>query len=231
MKTFIKENLKRTYLVLAGEEKDEDDYQILMLKENEIPGVLKTDIRYVDNQSYYYYDISGKISLNMLYEKEHLGCEEMKKIVWDLLMAIQNLKKYMLDENRILLEPEFIFTDKETYFFCYYPPCEEGAKEAFHRLMEFFVKQVDYEDEEGVRLAYTFHKATMEENYSVEEIMKRFLKEEEKPVLEEVIDVTFEACEEIETEEIKSKGSFWKTSKNLLAKIKSWCMSDDDEDL
>ncbi len=235
MKTYIKENLKRTYLVLVGEEKEEEDYQILMLKENEIPGILKTDIRYVDNQSYYYYDISGKVSLKMVYEKDQLSYTEMKNIVWGLLATIQNLKKYMLDENRILLDPELIFTDKEKYFFCYYPPCEQEAKEEFHKLTEFFVKEVNYDDEEGVRFAYMFHKSTMEENYSIEEIMKTFPEEEEKPPLEETLDVTFVECQDVEEEseeqEKREMRDFWEKPRNLFKKVKSWCAGDEYEDL
>ena len=45
-------------------------------------------------------------------------------------------------------------------------------KEEFHKLTEFFVREVDYKNKEGVHLAYTLHKATMEEHYSIEKIME-----------------------------------------------------------
>ena len=97
MKTYYKNDLKRTYLILEGNEGEKDDYQVVMLRENEIPGILKTEVRYVDNQSHYYYDISGKTSFKTLYEKTHLSCDDMKRLVSDLLQAIHNLQKYMLN--------------------------------------------------------------------------------------------------------------------------------------
>ena len=51
MKACYKNDLKKAYLILEGVESEAEDYQIYMLKENTIPGLLKTDIRYVDNIS------------------------------------------------------------------------------------------------------------------------------------------------------------------------------------
>ena len=48
MKACYKNDLKKAYLILEGVESEAEDYQIYMLKENTIPGLLKTDIRYVD---------------------------------------------------------------------------------------------------------------------------------------------------------------------------------------
>ena len=78
MKACYKNDLKKAYLILEGVESEAEDYQIYMLKENTIPGLLKTDIRYVDNISQYYYDISGKVSLKAIHEKANLSYEEMK---------------------------------------------------------------------------------------------------------------------------------------------------------
>ena len=41
-KTYIKNDLKKVYLVLEGEEQGQEDYETVMLQKNDIPGVLKT---------------------------------------------------------------------------------------------------------------------------------------------------------------------------------------------
>lgn len=225
MKTYYKNDLKCAYMILEGEEGDREDYQIVMLKENEIPGILNMDVRYVDNQSQYYYDISGKTSFRILHEKINLTLEDMRRLVNDLLQAIQILKKYMLDSKCILLDPEYIFCEGDTYYFCYYPFCRQNIKEEFHRLTEFFVREVNYKDEEGVHFAYTLHKATMEENYSIEEIMKNLIPETEdgEPEVEEapVVDYT-ERMESIAMEEsiIEERDSMWESVRKFLEKSK-----------
>lgn len=219
-------------MILEGEEGDKEDYQIVMLKENEIPGILNMDVRYVDNQSQYYYDISGKTSFKVLHEKVNLTLDDMKRLVNDLLKAIQTLKKYMLEGKCILLEPEHIFCEDNTYYFCYYPSCRQDIKKEFHRLTEFLVQEVNYKDEEGVHFAYTLHKATMEENYSIEEIMKNFVAEEdEEPCDIPVVDYT-ERIESIAMEEsiIEERDSMWESVRKFLerSKKRKWGYSSED---
>ena len=60
-------------MILEGKEGEKEDYQVIMLKENDIPGILKLDVRYLDNISHYYYDISGKTSFKTLHEKINLN--------------------------------------------------------------------------------------------------------------------------------------------------------------
>lgn len=223
MKTYYKNDLKRAYMIIECEAEEMEDYQIIMLKENEIPGILKTDLRFVDNKSQYYYDISGKTSFKMLHEKINLTLEDMKGLVNELLQAINTLKKYMLDEKCILLEPEYIFCEGEKYYFCYYPSCEQNIGEEFHRLTEFFVREVNYRDEEGVHFAYTLHKATMEENYSIEEIMKRFVPEDAE---EEIFETPFvDYTERIENPAmaagmIEEKVNMWEPVRRFLERSK-----------
>lgn len=223
MKTYYKNDLKRAYMIIECEAEEMEDYQIIMLKENEIPGILKTDLRFVDNKSQYYYDISGKTSFKMLHEKINLTLEDMKGLVNELLQAINTLKKYMLDEKCILLEPEYIFCEGEKYYFCYYPSCEQNIGKEFHRLTEFFVREVNYRDEEGVHFAYTLHKATMEKNYSIEEIMKRFVPEDAE---EEIFETPFvDYTERIENPAmaagmIEEKVNMWEPVRRFLERSK-----------
>lgn len=212
-------------MILEADAEEKEDYRIIMLKENDIPGVLKTDVRYVDNKSQYYYDVSSKTSFKMLHEKIHLTLGDMRGLVTDLLDVIHTLKKYMLDEKSILLEPEYIFCEDGKYYFCYYPPCEQNIGEDFHKLTEFFVREVNYKDEEGVRFAYTLHKATMEDNYSIEEIMSRLIpaqeEEEETPCEPEFLDYT-QRMEQLAQQEsiVEERDSMWESVRKFLEKSK-----------
>lgn len=237
MKTYIKNDLKRVYLVLEGKEEDQDDYQAVMLRENEIPGILRTDVRYIDNRIHYYYDISGKTSIKAIYEKVNLSYDDMKGLVWELISAIQNIQKYMLDGNCILLEPEMIFRDQEKYYFCYYPSCGQESRKEFHRLTEFFVRKVNDKDEKGVHFAYTLHKATMEANYSIEEIMRRLSPEtvetsEEKSPEIPLIEAS-ECAENEKTEKkvIRIPMTFFEKIRKTLEKSRFLIFEDEEEDL
>lgn len=216
MRACYKNDLKRAYLILEGVEGEAEDYQIYMLKENDISGLLKTDIRYVDNISQYYYDISGKVSLKAMHEKVKINLEEMKSLIHALLRTIKVIRKYMLEGNCILLDPEYIFYEKEQFYFCYFPQCTSLLKEEFHKLTEYFIKEADYKDSEGVYLAYSLHKATMEENYSIERLMNEFVYEYEDEEEDSIVNYQEKMEETEDMGMIQEKREFWEPVRRLL---------------
>jgi len=206
-------------MVIEGEENEEEDFQTTMLQENEIPGLLKTSAKYINNMVHYHYDVSGKVSLEMKHEKEKLKQEDIRRMISQLMGTMKGIQKYMLDGNHILLDPKYIYCERDKYLFCYYPPNEKEMKEEFHKLTEFFVKEVDYRDKEGVFLAYTLHKATMEEYYSIERIMEEITAEKEKE--EPIVDYQERMEEQAEKHlAIAEKQEFWEPVRNLLERKK-----------
>lgn len=180
MNIHYKSDLNKSYLIVDGEGVEQENYQLQMLRENEIPGILHMEARLVDGILQYYYDISGTTSMQHKYEHEKLSYEDIKKIVDGLSEAMEAVKKYMLKGENLLLDPDYIFCNAKRISFCYCLLGEQDMKEAFHGLTEFFVREVDYRDEKAVHLAYLLHKATMEEHYSIEQIMQEFAKEREE---------------------------------------------------
>ena len=84
------------------------------------------------------------------------------------------------------------------------------------------MREVNYKDEEGVHFAYTLHKATMEENYSVEEIMKQFVPEE-KEEMEQIPVVPYtERIESMTLEEslVEERDSMWDSVRRFLERSK-----------
>lgn len=216
MKAYSKNNLKQALLILEGED-IKDDFQIFILQGNEIPGLLKISMKHIDGKSHYQYDISGKVSLQAKYEKTKLSNEDMRCLIQALLQTLEEIQRYMLDVGGILLSPEYIYCEGDKYFFCFYPPCQLELKEEFHKLTEFFVREVDYKDKEGIHLAYTLHKSSMDENYSIEKIMDQVLNEDTTPEIryEERIEEKAE-----ETIVIAEKKELWEPVRKLLDRRK-----------
>lgn len=221
MKTYYRNNLNQAYLILESETEEVQDYQLAMLRENHVPGILDTSLRYVDGDTQYHFDISGKTSVLAIHEKSPLEYSDIKGLSEALAQAVRDLQRYMLPAEHLLLNPEYIFYEKGSYYFCFYPPDGEMLKDKFHKLTEYFVREVDYKDEEGVRLAYTLHKATMEENYTIEQILEEF---ERENLDYKVIDYTEKAQEpSYENIMIADKMEFWEPIRRLLDRRKKTC--------
>lgn len=158
----------------------QEDYQMRMLKANHLDRVLKVGGRGMNGNSYYDYDVSGKISMKAMFERCKINAKDIKTFLCDLKIVIREVEKYLLDVHCILLKPEYIFYEEERFYFCYYPLAQQDLWEEFHRLTEYFVKQADYQDQECVSMVFLLHKKTMEENYSLEKLTSECMQNREE---------------------------------------------------
>ncbi len=147
-----------------------EDYQVRMLKANDLEGILKMGGRGINETSYYDYDVSGKISMKAMFERSKISAEDIKMFLQNLKMAVKEVETFLLNIHCILLKPEYIFYEEGRFFFCYYPLAKQDLWEEFHVLTEYFVKQADYQEEDCVNLVFLLHKKTMDENYSLEKL-------------------------------------------------------------
>lgn len=157
-----------------------EDYQMKMLYMNDIAGILPVKGRGIDGTSFYDYNVSGKVSMQAMYERSKFSGKDLRLFLNQFLLVMKEIEKYLLNIHCILLEPEYIFCEEEKFYFCYYPLAHQDIWEKFHQLTEYFVKKTDYEDRESVRLTFALHKETMEENYSLEKIIKTCTEEKEE---------------------------------------------------
>lgn len=186
MKIVYKHDLNDTYLQIEVPVFYEEDYQMSMLRANKIPGIIPVTGLGIDGNSRYAYNVSGMVSMKAMFEKSKIERSDMEVFIDRLVQVIKTLKDYMLDAGRLLLRPDHIFYRKEKFYFCYLPVQEAQLCKKFHELTEYFVSQVNYEEKEGIHLAYELHKATMEEHYNIEQILEEFKAQEaeEKLLLE-----------------------------------------------
>lgn len=157
-----------------------EDYQIRMLKANNLNGILKMGGRGVNEKSYYDYDVSGKISMQAMFERSKINVKDIKMFLRDFRSVVKEAETFLLNIHCILLKPEYIFYEDGRYFFCYYPLAKQELWEEFHILTEYFVKQADYQDQECIRMVFLLHKKTMDENYSFEKLAAECLQNLQK---------------------------------------------------
>lgn len=176
MEAVYKRDLNGTYLIMETQGIREKDYQMYMLEANDIEGLIPVQMQGVSQMTQYYYDISGKVPVKAMYERGGIKGSEICQLVFQILSLAREVREYLLDENKILLEPEYIFYENGKFFFCYYPLHGGSLHEAFRHLADYLVRQVACEDKEGICIAYELHKETLEENYCLDQIAERILK-------------------------------------------------------
>lgn len=154
-----------------------EDYQLQMLQNNRIRGLLELSVTGREESSRYTYKTLNGASLEERYRMEAMEKKEILELTEQLLSLGEKVKEYLLDPNRILLMPQCIFKIRGEYNFCYLPIEYQSFCEAYHGLTEFFVKKIDYKDIETVFLTCMLHKETMKNIYDLKEILKKYREE------------------------------------------------------
>lgn len=183
-------DLHNHYIVLKGIEGKAAAYGTRMLLNNQIPGLLKTELRCIDQTDLFYYDITSKKSLSTFCENKSLNHSELKKILAGMLKVVENSGNYLLSENDFIIDPNYIFisSDSLEIGFCHLPGSQEQILEQLSRLMEYLMNKVDYKDEAAVVLIYAMYKSTKEPDCTFAALLKELEKKTEPRVKKITID-------------------------------------------
>ncbi len=173
MKVAYIKNLSGSFMILKDAEYEYENYELLMLLNNHIPGCLETQIIIGDGKVEYWYDITGMTALDTLLGTQNLRSEQMRKIVGDLFDMNLKLEEYLLDGNNICYLPEFIYLERVSgkYKFCYLPGSGALGTMRFQNLMEHLLTKIDHTDQEAVRIGYDLYEKSTQDCCSAEELM------------------------------------------------------------
>ena len=217
-------------ITIEEEKLYKEDYQMWMLQMNDIDGILPVKGRGMDGSSCYDYNVSGKNSMKAMFERSKICEKDIKIFLKQLKSTINAVEEHLLNVNCVLMDPEYIFYEEEKFYFCYYPLSQKDLWEEFHKLTEYFVKQADYEDKECVRIVFLLHKETMEENYSLEKLVEKCVKEErvdepaKKPEIEKITydteDHDWIAEQELGSSIMRETENMWTPVKKFLTRHK-----------
>ena len=139
-----------------------------MLELQALPGVLPMQLRHLDNQDLFYYNITGKQSMHNIYTKTTLSYDKLKKLIIQLLDIMALAYEYLLPEDDFILRPEHIYMDVVTNVpsLCFLSGYHQDSKKQISNLLEYLMNKVDYNDKEAVLLVYRLYAISKEEGYT-----------------------------------------------------------------
>jgi len=174
MKAKYEKELNRVNLQIETHQFYEEDYQMKMLRENEIAGLAKVECQHINGESLFNYDVSNMMSLRKKHEIMELRCDDIYHLVEVIIETIEEMQSYFLSPDRLVLDPSLIYWNKEKWSFIYLPVKKSNLNKAFHELTEYIVKTLDYKEIEGIQLASFLHKETLQENFNLKDIFDRY---------------------------------------------------------
>lgn len=175
MEVEYKRELRHNYMVLSHmEEEPSEAYSIKMLGTQSIEGILPLDLRIINNQTFLYYEITGKQLMINLLDKVELTYDKVKSLILRIINTIDRTYEYLLSPDDLILCIEYVFLDIEndSPYLCYLPGYNKDIKEQMGAFIEFLMDKVDYKDKEAVFLVYQLYAICKEDGYTFEHIHK-----------------------------------------------------------
>ena len=171
---------EKQYAVLEGQETEE--YGMKMLQNNKMQGMLEVQIKTIDNEKKYYYNITKQSSLEHLLETKQVSLELIETILVQIFQVIETAKDFLLDERNLALETKMIYLSTsypKTVEICYYPSYQRDSMEQMIGLLEVFLNQIDYKKEEKKKIEqfYRIYDKARETGMTCKELWKEIKKE------------------------------------------------------
>lgn len=179
MRTEYKRDMNHNYLIIHEDtELDTSSYQIRMLAGNIIPSLLNCQFHGVDGNIVFYYEITSKQSIAVLYEGRLFKEEDLRLIFGSFVQIMEQMAEYLLNPAQVLLEPEYMYMDvnSKEIFYCYLPGKEREVKEQLQALTEYILPKIDHGDDEAVMLGYGVYRWAMEDNFHLENIKQELFR-------------------------------------------------------
>lgn len=184
LETKYYKDFRHNYIILKLADDNADMYQCRMITGNQIEGLLPCHERHINGETLLYYEITSKQNLKSLYESGRIGSSELKRIFMQLKIVWERMSEFLLNENNLVLGPEYVYIDVETkeLLFLYYPG--EPEEKYIASLLEFLLGKVDGGDAEAAELAYKMFELVEKDQFVLDEVLQWFEQDYEEPVKE-----------------------------------------------
>ena len=174
MKISYRREMKHNYLILDSEDLEWDGYECRMLVANSIEGILRFQLRQIDEKIYFYYEITSKQPLARVLEGRTIRVGELRSFIIGIAQIVDRMEKYLLKESSVMLTPEYLYIEPENFrvWFCLIPGIQRNFPEDYSKLLEYLLGKVDHQDKDSVVLAYALYQETRKADYGMNDILR-----------------------------------------------------------
>ena len=133
LRVSYRREMNHNYMILSDPELQADSYVGKMLSENNIEGLLKFRQKHTEEGDVYCYEITSKQPLSRLLEGRLISYDEIRAILLSAAGMLRRTEEYLLKEEQILLEPDYIYVEPEDSR--YFSACFRDTARAFRMLL------------------------------------------------------------------------------------------------
>ncbi|MCM1049820.1 MAG: FHA domain-containing protein [Clostridiales bacterium] len=168
---------KHNYMILKCDEANAgESYRYSMLACNKIDGIVKCSVRNVNSETYLYYDISSKVTLETLYQGKKMSYEQVRDFFSQMDMIYRNLGQFFMEESGLLLRQDCIFYDftSKKFFGLYYPAADTSGDNRYEPLMDFLLNHTDTGNQKLADIIYQVYEMAESKFFSITDALALF---------------------------------------------------------
>lgn len=190
----MESNATASYLVLTPKaELDTINYQVQMLLNNHIRGMLKFYLKSSNMKNEFFYDLTSMITLEQFLKRKTFNRNEFIYFLLDILNSIYDLKRYLLFESNIVLEESKIYIDlEEMRLYFIYIPCNSINNDFKLFLFNLIIKLSKFNDETSdnyIQKILEIIKSDTFSLYSLKSLLERLIKEESEAKVKDTYNI------------------------------------------
>lgn len=163
-------NVTGSFMRIAAPAEGGVDERLLLRRK--LPGVLAVEKAYVNGGGQYWYNISGKQSLDTYCSVKEIRMDFVEQLIISVCSLLERMEWNLIRMDCLMLDPELVFISNasQDFVFTLYPGGTQKVEQEFQMLMEYLMKKVDHKDTEVVRAVYQIYEHTLEEGYQITDI-------------------------------------------------------------
>ena len=163
-------NVTGSFMKIAAPAEGGVDERLLLRRK--LPGVLAVEKAYVNGGGQYWYNISGKQSLDTYCSVKEIRMDFVEQLIISVCSLLERMEWNLIRMDCLMLDPELVFISNasQDFVFTLYPGGTQKVEQEFQMLMEYLMKKVDHKDTEAVRAVYQIYEHTLEEGYQITDI-------------------------------------------------------------
>ena len=163
-------NVTGSFMRIAAPAEGGVDERLLLRRK--LAGVLAVEKAYVNGGGQYWYNISGKQSLDTYCSVKEIRMDFVEQLIISVCSLLERMEWNLIRMDCLMLDPELVFISNasQDFVFTLYPGGTQKVEQEFQMLMEYLMKKVDHKDTEAVRAVYQIYEHTLEEGYQITDI-------------------------------------------------------------
>lgn len=173
MEIRIENDNRRSTMIIKKENWELESLQEKMLLKNNIKGVAKLQLTFLNGDAFYRIDLKNYKSMEEHFAGKKINYIELENFLKSLSELSSNLDNYFLKGEDLLLSPEYIYYDEESSQWVFICIPNADREYGVENLAEYLVEKTDEDDDKAMELSSDYFNIAAEGRISPAEILKR----------------------------------------------------------